>query len=286
SNQGSASVSLDDDVFGGVFRFRRDVGKGSTVGVLYTGKSNSDYYNHLVGADGFFRFSKTKTLSIQYLHSSTRYPDSVSDVFNQERGGFEGDAVKAEFTHQGRGGWYRFEFEDRSPGFRADFGFIPRVDTRRFTGTVHPVIWGKKGQWFDRLAFMLRAERVTDHDNNLTDELIQLAFAYNGPLQSYFQPNVNFEKEFFAGVLYRKTVGEVYSEIKPKGGVSYFIYSMFGDAVDYSNARLADAFLVNMGLELGIGKHLNLNIDHFFQGLSLQGEKIFTANLFQTGAIY
>ncbi|MCP5045593.1 MAG: carbohydrate binding family 9 domain-containing protein, partial [bacterium] len=66
SNQGSASVSLDDDVFGGVFRFRRDVGKGSTVGILYTGKSNSNYYNHLVGADGFFRFSKTKTLSIQY----------------------------------------------------------------------------------------------------------------------------------------------------------------------------------------------------------------------------
>ncbi|MCJ7679459.1 MAG: carbohydrate binding family 9 domain-containing protein, partial [Candidatus Aminicenantes bacterium] len=37
SNQGSMSAALDQDVMGGVFRFRRDIGRGSTLGAIYTG---------------------------------------------------------------------------------------------------------------------------------------------------------------------------------------------------------------------------------------------------------
>jgi hypothetical protein len=127
---------------------------------------------------------------------------------------------------------------------------------------------------------------VTDHDNNLTDETIQLAFAYNGPLQSYFQPTLTFQKEFFAGTLYKKTVAEIYTEMKPKNGVAFSFYTSFGDGVDYSNLRLADSLLLNGKMELGLGKHINLNVDHLFNRLSLSGSKIFAANLFQTQLIY
>jgi hypothetical protein len=67
SNQGSTSTSLEENVFGGVVRYRQDVGKGSTLGFLYTGRIGDNYYNHVAGVDGFLRLSKTKDISFQLL---------------------------------------------------------------------------------------------------------------------------------------------------------------------------------------------------------------------------
>ena len=75
SNQGSMQASLDQDAFGGVFRLRQDVGKMSTLGVLYTGRAGSDYSNHVAGADGFFRLDQKNSITFQFLHSETDYPD-------------------------------------------------------------------------------------------------------------------------------------------------------------------------------------------------------------------
>ncbi len=66
SNAGSAPASLDKSVFGGVMRYRRDVGKGSALGLLYTGRTGENYMNHIAGADGFFRLSQKNTLSANY----------------------------------------------------------------------------------------------------------------------------------------------------------------------------------------------------------------------------
>jgi len=52
SNQDSLLTSLDEKVFGGVLRYRYDVGKGSTLGLLYTGRAGEEYTNHVAGADG------------------------------------------------------------------------------------------------------------------------------------------------------------------------------------------------------------------------------------------
>lgn len=78
SNQGSMSASLDQNVMNGVFRYRRDVGQNSNVGVLYTGRTADDYFNHVAGFDGFLYLSRTKSLRFQYLHSETDYDEDIS----------------------------------------------------------------------------------------------------------------------------------------------------------------------------------------------------------------
>ena len=59
-----------------------------------------------------------------------------------------------------------------------------------------------------------------------------------------------------------------------------------GDSIDYTNSRLARSWLLNPSIELGMGRHLNLNVSHIFERLSLEGEKIYHANLFQARVIY
>lgn len=286
SNQGSAMTSLDNGFFGGVFRYRRDVGKSSTLGVLYTGRTGDDYFNHVGGADGFFRLSRAKTLNVQYLYSRTDYPDGVAMSYGQEMGAFTGHGLFADFRHMGRNMRYSFTYRDLSAGFRADSGFIPRVDMRKMVAMIHPVIWGKKGAWFERIGLMVRATNITDGDNNLTDRDVQFAGSLNLSLQTYLYSAYRVQKEFFNGVIYDKNQLEGLLIMKPFGGFSYSIYASVGDSIDYSNSRLARSLFLNPTVEFGIGKHLNININHIFERLSLDGNRIYTANLLQTKLIY
>ncbi len=286
ANQGSASTSLKENIYGGVLRYRRDVGRGSTLGILYTGRMGDEYYNHTAGTDGFFRLSRTKTVNFQFLHSRTDYPEDIAQDFGQDREPFGGNAFQLQFTHFGRSWIYGAYYHDITPGFRADYGFMPRVDVRRIGGALNSVFWGDRGDWFNRISLGLSANRVTDHEWNLTDQSISLSASYTGPLQTALSTSFAFLKEFYNGVTYDINRFDTFIEMKPIGGLYYNFYTRIGDSIDYANSRLAHSVLINPGIEFAIGTHLNVNLNHIFERLSLKGEKIYVANLFQTRLIY
>jgi hypothetical protein len=250
SNQGSQSTSIKENVYGGVLRYRRDVGKNSTLGALYTGRSGDDYYNHVIGIDGYLRLSNTKNIAFQYLRSQTHYSSKTAQNFGQKTTPFGGNAQLVQFQHQGRKFIYLFKYQDLSPRFRADYGFIPRVDTRRLEASFSHITWGKQGGWFDWIIFTLRGERITDYNNNLTNQDIQLFLNYNGPLQTTFQQSFTYRKELYNQTTYDINLFETYFNMKPIGGLDFFINAMYGDAVDYSNSRANRTFFLKIGYAL------------------------------------
>lgn len=286
SNQGSMSTSLDQDVTSGVFRFRRDVGQGSTFGVLYTGRAAEDYYNHVAGFDGFFRFSATKSLRLQYLHSETHYPRQTALDFGQPTDGFGGDAFTAEFLHYGRDWVFDLSYRDLSPDFRADYGYIPRVDVRRAEGSLHRILWGREGGWYTQLFMGVQGYVVYDHQGNLTDRMIMLAAEGRGPLQSDLGLLTFHSKELYQGILFDLTKAGFQAGFKPASGLSFSVEGVIGDSVDYHNLREANQLAVAANAEFGLGRHINLNFSHTLERLSLQGKEIYTANLPQLRLIY
>jgi len=286
SNQGSQSASLMDDVTSGVLRYRRDVGRGSTFGLLYTGRAAEDYHNHIAGFDGFFRFSPTKTLSFQYLHSETRYPLDLAKGYGQPEEGFGGNAITVEFQHLGRDWFYELNYEDLSQGFRADYGYIPRVDMRKTDIGIHRLLWGKQGGWFTQLAMGIEGEVVYDHSGRLTDQQIMVAARYRGPLQSDIAAILGQNKEFYQGTTYDMKKAACQGEIKPASGLRFTFMGQIGDSVDYANAREADQVALTAGTEIGLGKHVNLNLSHVLERLSFKGKEVYTANLPQLRLIY
>jgi hypothetical protein len=286
SNQGSEAVSLDEDVFGGVFRYRQDIGNASTLGVLYTGRSGGDYYNHVGGIDGFFRLGKKDQVRFQYLRSQTRYGEEVASAFGQRRDAFPGDALYVEYMHQTRNWFLYGSYSDKNAGFRSDAGFVNRVDTRWLDSQFQYIFWGKPGGWFNRIDVWLRAYRISDHDSLLTDSRIALGATYQGPLQSAATVIARANREYYAGTLYN--IDDLYAEVffKPFNGFSLGVYANPANAVDYANVRPARRLLFGPYLEAGLGRHLNLNLSHNLERLSSAGQRTYTANLLQARLIY
>ena len=286
SNQGSEAVSLDEDVFGGVCRYRHDIGNSSTLGVLYTGRSGGDYYNHVGGIDGFFRLGKNDQVRFQYLRSQTRYSGEVADAYGQKKDAFPGDAFYAEYMHQTRN-WFLFgAYTDKGAGFRADSGFVNRVDTRMLDLQVQYIFWGKPGSWFNSVYFWLRGYRTSDHEGLLTDSRLALGVGYEGPLQSAVTVVARANRENYTGTLYN--VDDLYAEafFKPLNGFSIGLYVNPGNAIDYANERPARRMLFGPYLEAGLGRHLNLNLSHNLERLASSGQRTYTANLLQAKLVY
>jgi len=284
SNQGSDSSFLDENVYGGVFRYRRDVGKNSTIGIVATGRTSSDYFNHVVGFDGLFRLSKSKVLKLQYLLSQTKYPDELAEKFGQKQGRFEGYAIYSQLHHDSKNWFYGIEYERLSPDFRADYGFITRVDYEKILGNFQRKIWGKKNGWFSFIDFGIKAFRVSDFENRLTDSSIDLYIDYSGPLQLEVSADFMKNKELYNG--YDKDIIMSGLNIKPIGDTLFFAVFKFGDAVDYTNSRAAKSNLLSGGAQFNLGKHFSVNLRDDFERLYINEGEIYRANIVQAKLIY
>jgi hypothetical protein len=120
----------------------------------------------------------------------------------------------------------------------------------------------------------------------MTDQNLSLFALYTGGLQTLFQGGYDLIRERFQGRVYDLNTGTAYLEMKPTGGLFYYLFTNFGDAIDYTNQRSATSFLIQPGIELGLGKHFNLNLSHNYQRLATAGEKIYTVHLLQTRLVY
>ena len=286
SNQGSAMTTLDENVYGGVLRYRHDIGRNSTFGLLYTGRAGRDYGNHVGGADGFIYLGKRDSLSFQYLHSETEYPDAIATAFGQKKGFFGGDALTLNYTHLSREWLWYAAYEDLGTGFRADYGFLPRVDTRTLDLQIQRTFWSSGQKWFNRVYFWLRGYYVGDHGGRMTDSRVALGGTYEGPLQSNITAIGRWTREYFGGVTYDVSDLIFQAILKPAGGMSFGLEGDLARAIDYNNVRPATVFRLGPMAEFGLGRHLNLNISHSLERLASDNLRTYTANLTQARVIY
>jgi len=286
SNQGSSATSIDEDVTGGVLRYRYDVGQGSTLGLLYTGRKGTDYANHVGGADGFIRLGQSDSIRFQFLGSRTRYPGNIALSFGQNEGMFGGYALYTQYAHLTRNWQVLALYSDLSSGFRGDYGYVPRVDVRTFDAEVWRIFWGDGKSWFDRLMFWIRGYHMSDHSGRMTDSRIALGGLYMGPLQSQVQAIARLSREFYNGVTYDVSDAVLAFGFKPAGGWNLTMISNLAKAIDYNNSRPAVALRLGPSLELGLGRHINLNISHTLERLASDGQRTYTANLTQAKLIY
>jgi hypothetical protein len=286
SNQGSMQGALDQRAYGGVFRLRQDVGRMSTIGILYTGRAGDGYYNHLGGVDGFLRFDQKNSLSFQYLHSETDYPLETAQAFGQRESGFGGDAVNLDYQFWSRNWIAEATYADLSPGFRADYGFVPRVDTRDVSVMLFRQFWGRPGQWFNLVRIGLAGEGTWDHEGMLTDRNILVGLLYQGRLETQANLHGIFARTYFDGVYFDTADASLDFHIRPFSGAEFGLGALAGTSVDFQNSRLADIFSLGPRASLNLGRHFNVTASHDYERLFLDGRTIYTANLAQARLIY
>ena len=120
-----------------VGRASRDIGNQSSLGVIYTDREFAagsvcsaprslqailcTSFNRVGGVDGRFKLNNNWEVQAQALVSSSATADGMY---------FAGPGSRLILNRTGRQFIYILSYVDNSPGFRAETGFIPRVDVR------------------------------------------------------------------------------------------------------------------------------------------------------------
>ena len=124
----------------GVMRFKRDVGKESSLGLFGTTYNFAERHNHLLGFDGRFKLNPITVATFEVVGTTLRdcdrdfantAPAGSPAAYELQLGCFsrKGLAYSAAYDVTGRHwGWY-VSADGRSRDYRADVGFTRRVDT-------------------------------------------------------------------------------------------------------------------------------------------------------------
>jgi hypothetical protein len=99
----------------GVVRLQRDILKQSNIGLIYTDRELGPEYNRVGGVDGRFRLTPAWVLEGQGVTSATRFQDGST---------LAGPAYRAELRRAGNRLFYNMEYDDRSPSFLTETGFL------------------------------------------------------------------------------------------------------------------------------------------------------------------
>lgn len=277
-SQSSRSTSLNMGVVGSVLRYRRDVGKSSTLGFLATDREGEGYFNRLAGVDGDLKFTPKDRIRFQFLGSQTHYPDGITPNYKQPQNSFWGSALDLYYIHDTRTFDWFLDYSDISANFRADLGFMPQAGVRNLQlGASHT--WNRKaGHWFNVLTIGPTYQVEKDHDNNPLYNGIAFNLNYKGPVQSVVNFKTNLGKRTYQGIEFNENYVTINCTIVPSRIFNFFVYGLIGDGIDYSNMRPGNQLQFQAFLDYKIGSHFQLRLDHKFELFKEQGERLYTAN--------
>jgi hypothetical protein len=284
-SNGSSSAALGFQTTDAVLRYRRDFGSSSALGVLYTGRQGDGYRNHLAGIDGLYRMTDSDRLRLQFLRSQTAYPREMAASFGQPTGTLAADAYQIAYNHDSRD-WFAYaRYEDVGRDFRADMGFLPRVDYK-FLLAGGGRVWNGNWRGFTRASLGSDWDRREDQRGQRLEELVEVTADFNGPLQSFASLNVVRRERFFNGVTFRDTFSSLYTEMQPTGDLFLSLSVNRGGEIDFVNTQAGDLVQISPAVRYDLGRHLRAQLSHVYQRLDVGGGNLFTANLTQLSGIY
>ena len=285
-SQGSDSGSFDFATTDSVVRYRRDVGESSSLGALITNRAGGDYSNLVSGIDGVFRFKESNSVRFHYLASQTEYSKEIVEDYAQPAGRFSDSAWRVGLNHNSRNWNVYASYKDIGENFRADMGFIPRVDYSFLLGGAEHIWWGGEESWWTQVRVGGDWDQTRDQSGQLLEREAEVWTLVNGPRQSWLWTSFGTRERYFDGVLYDQRYVNTWFEIQPSGDFFFGLSTRFGDDIDFANSRPAQQLSLAPQVRYNVGKHLRLNLSHEMRRLDVEGGRLFEANLTQFRAVY
>jgi len=137
-----------------------------------------------------------------------------------------------------------------------------------------------------RLTVFSNYDQTNDYDGNLLERELEGGVDLEGPLWSYFNWDIGTRKKVYLGNSFNQVFNQFFFSIRPAGNFSFNTWLSFRDEIDYENIRPGHAFEVEPEASLRLGKRLELGLSHMLSRLSVEGGRLFLANLTQSKLIY
>jgi hypothetical protein len=264
-----------DDLAGAVvFRAQREFKRQSYVGGIFTDREFGSTANRVYGADGRWRFDDNWSATGQWIGSTTE----------DEIGSAHGSSVVAQVQREGRAFNYEGQYLSRSPEFRADLGFIPRVDLREVANEAS-YRWYPKNR---RRLLSARGELETNvlwsYGGDLEEWTVEPALEVEFPGQTVFGVRQWTSYERFAGIDFRPVREALYADTAWLDWLSTSVFWRWGTAINYYPPEglapfLADLQEVEAGVTLRPTSRLRLDETYLFSSLTVGGDSPLPSHL-------
>ena len=276
---GSSTTSLAQDNDSFVGRYTRGFGQASTIGALITRRQGDGYSNEVAGFDGRYFINDQSTLRFQYLDSRTEYPADTALQFAQAEQ-LEGDAWRLEYRYGSRNWFAQAWHQDLDPTFRADSGFITRVDVVQDGFEMNRTFYGAPGAWYTDYRLGLQGGRSETTGGQLINRNLQPFITFQGPLQSFARLGAGPRKEFWQGETYDLNTAFMFGQFRPRSGLNISLQLNRGEQIDYTNSRLADQRRWQPQVDWNATRHLLVRLRYTSDRLSAKdGPTVFSAKL-------
>jgi len=277
-SRSSGATSLRQPSTASAFRYKRDAGSRLTLGALATDREGDGYFNRVGGLDFDFRLTDTERIRGQFLAADTQYPEAVRDEFGQgdRLRDWAGEVV---YSHSTRTFDAWVAYRDIGADFRADLGFMPRVDVRHAEAGASYAFLPRGQRWFDEIDVQGQLRRVTQHDGELLFQDADLMVTYTGPLQSHAVVELTRGREGWQGREYGLTELYVHNCFKPGGHTHVYFNLTAGDRIDYAGSRPGDRVRFESGIVQNLGRHLSLELGGTRESMEVDAGRLYTATL-------
>ncbi len=283
-SESSSATSLEESTTATVLRYKYDIGNRFTVGGLFTNREGSNYLNRVAGFDGDLRLSARDRVFIQILNSSTRYPDTIVEDFDQPGGTFDDWAAELYYTHQTRTWMWWALLWDVGTDFRADLGFMPQVDFQhREAGLGYQ--WNQvDGSWYTRMDVKAKVADTIDQTGFLLFHEDVVQFTIEGPLQSHSVVRPSRVREGFNGQEFDFNRLKLHFCAKPNGDSHAWLNLNGGGQVDYANTRPGDFVNIDAGFWYRVGRHFFITPSYTREKMDVAEGWLYTSTIGQMEA--
>jgi hypothetical protein len=313
-NLGSSVATLEQDSVNFAGRYRYDYSDDVSLGLVTTVRDSDDYRNIVNGVDTRLRISEQDTVRAQIVHSATDYAPDLFERFCDRDCSQESDFTEAALRTQTKdtikGLSYRLQYERDTRNyflnarrevteadFRGDLGFISNVDRQVyvFGGGYR---WWNEDSWWNRIQINGDWDITHNDQGELIEKELEAEFNITGDLQSYFE--IGYDQRTRVGLRenraslaidgnttqFKERSASAYFEMQPNGLIEFYGFLRVGDRVDLVNNRLGDQVYAEQGVDLNIGTHLRVSLDHTYSELDSAEQPLFIANLLDTRITY
>jgi len=270
-----------------VLRYRRDVGRTSSLGAIVTARSGDDYSNAVYGVDGMLRLGPSDIIRFQALGSQTEYPEEIREEYDQPDGTLEDTAFMANYFHDSERWLWGLYLEQFGEDFRADSGFVPQVGARALWGGLWRVWRGDDTSWYTRNSLGAEVSQSEDIDGNLLSREAEVGWSFSGGMRSNTRIEIDYGDEVVEGVSIPDQMGVRFrGSFWPSGNLEFGLHGRIGDQVDYANIQPGEQVRLKPWLTWRPGKHWEVNLNHEYRDLDVEGGRLFKANLSQMRLVY
>jgi hypothetical protein len=286
-DQSSELVTLNDESTSLFARYRRELGASATVGGLVSTRRGDDYENSVVAADSLYRFTQSDSLRVQFAGSRTSYPDALAERFGQPQGAFEGHALHATYGHSDRNWSWGTQYDELSPEFRADSGFINQVGVRSGSWFAERRFRGGPDRWFQNIYVSAGSDGTRQFEGEWNEWGADFNATYQGPRQSEISIGLAPNQEYYAGTTYHNFRWSSSFSIQATPDIALGLGVRGGENIDFNNAQQADSLTISPTATLNLGRRLSGDLAYDYQVFETkEGARIFDVHLPQARLLY